>query len=789
MAAISTVRAIHFSAFIFALVVSSAIMAIVTGGLAQALDARDAKYGPPSQSKAQLWGDDFCSYWDKRGGGYVGDMVWVTGRDGTKNIYAYEGDTTAPVRVNAGGRYCSLHSSSTQVYGHYYDDLGTISNNNTTRYPRIAYPKQAAGTYFNAQKNSSINISSLKAGDHTLCITLDTVYGAIPPQPSPNACSPITLHILQKWTTTGTSLVGVGETQEPNVSSWTTAPGSMLHWRHTITAAGGTTPGLAFAIGKSGFTANAWGDGSDPNHIEPQGTTSAIAKGSSYSIGWGANSPSYSEYRVRQSDVGNTLCQSISWGPRAYNNSEWRQSSPACVSVPYDFNLSPSVEPIEGSVNVVVEPGATISTVRPKVSNSGPTKSYDNTAWQLSRIVVNPGVTPPAGTDNSTDPCVYYRAGGSTCTNEASADDRTFGTGDTIINQLNNIAVGDMAAGQKLCFALSVQKYDVAHPSNNGQWRHSTPMCVTIGKKPKVQVWGGDLSVGRRFAGDITTPNDSSVNVSTSSKDNKTKTFGSWVEYGVFAPRTITGGSSAGLAGSDGNASATQSDWSKLTFANSGHTPITGCNTAVKFGCYAQASSMGVIPSVAARLAPAATNSAPQLNGSVDLTGRNATYYSSGNLTIQASTIAKGNSVIIKAAGTVTIDGNITYTTDSLSSISDIPQVVIIANNIQIKDTVTNVDAWLIANGASGRIYSCNNYDFSQTLTDKTCDKKLVVNGPVMAKKLYLTRTAGSGVGPASGDPGEILNLRADAYLWAINRAQGAGRIQTTETRELAPRF
>ncbi|MCY1541411.1 hypothetical protein D9M68_771020 [compost metagenome] len=58
-----------------------------------------------------------------------------------------------------------------------------------------------------------------------------------------------------------------------------------------------------------------------------------------------------------------------------------------------------------------------------------------------------------------------------------------------------------------------------------------------------------------------------------------------------------------------------------------------------------------------------------------------------------------------------------------------------------------------------------------------------------MAKKLYLTRTSGSGTATESGEPGEILNLRADAYLWAIGRSGGLGSVQTIKTSELAPRF
>jgi hypothetical protein len=58
-----------------------------------------------------------------------------------------------------------------------------------------------------------------------------------------------------------------------------------------------------------------------------------------------------------------------------------------------------------------------------------------------------------------------------------------------------------------------------------------------------------------------------------------------------------------------------------------------------------------------------------------------------------------------------------------------------------------------------------------------------------MATKLYLQRTAGSGVGVSSGDPAEVFNLRPDAYLWAMVHASASGKIQTVYATELPPRF
>ena len=776
-----------FGIFISALIVSSAFVAVAVGGVAQALNVQDPKYAnPPDQAKAQLWGDDFCSYWDKNGGGYVGDMVWITARDGSKDIYAYQGATTAPILVNAGGKYCGAHNSSIQVYGHYYDDLGTITNNNVNRTPKIAYPKQAASTYFHAEKKSSINISSLGAGDHTLCITLDTVYGGLSPQPSPNACSPITLHILQKWTINGQSYIRKSTSKNNSQGTITAQPGDTLYWSHDMRSSADMDRDVYYNVDKKGFS-GPWVGWNAAK--EPLGSARGTA-GQLFVTAYPPND-SYTVKDVTQDDVGQgPMCQRIAWKDGAWwDRDGWLWSGWACANVPYNFNLTPSIDPLGKEFG---DQGGTVPTVSGKVTNSGPTKSYIDVQWQLSKVIVKPGgsIEEARQIDDTKDGCAYYANNCTPINGRGSGEgDSSFGVKATVVKQLLNEQIGDLDVGSKVCYGMSVKAYKPGLTNASPNWRHSPAECVIVGKKPKVQVWGGDLSVGRRFVGDVTPVPGSNVEVSKSVKDNGTKTFGSWVEYGVFAPGTIDGaGSAAGLAGQNGNSSSNQVDWSKLTFANGGHTPASGCNGTVRFGCFAKPGGMGAIPDVAARLAPKATTSTPQLTGSVSLDALKGTYYANGNLTISGGTVGKGNSVIIKARGTVFIDGDIKYNTSgSLHSLSEIPQVVVLANNIQIKDTVTNVDAWLIANGASGGLYTCG--AFRAVLTSKVCDKPLTINGPVMAKRLFLQRTAGSGTGLASNEPAEILNLRADAYLWAIDQAGGQGSIRTLKTDELAPRF
>ena len=238
------------------------------------------------------------------------------------------------------------------------------------------------------------------------------------------------------------------------------------------------------------------------------------------------------------------------------------------------------------------------------------------------------------------------------------------------------------------------------------------------------------------------------------------------MEYGVLAPRAVTFLSSgSGLARP--GALAAQAEWSKLTAAN----------TTAVYGNFAPtAASLGLQPDIAAYFLQ------PGLKG---ITVDN----SPGNLSLgnMLNVTKAGSRVYIRLAGTVTITDNITLDDDTnLQDNSLFPQIVIIANNINIHHNVSRLDAWLIAKadagGAGGVINTCSNQP--ATLTDARCDTPLVVNGPMIAKQLLLRRTAGD-----LGTPAEIVNLRSDAYLWANYISSLNSNWVTTSSSELPPRY
>ena len=166
---------------------------------------------------------------------------------------------------------------------------------------------------------------------------------------------------------------------------------------------------------------------------------------------------------------------------------------------------------------------------------------------------------------------------------------------------------------------------------------------------------------------------------------------------------------------------------------------------------------------------------------------------STGALTLRGTEL-KGRQIVIRAQGTVTIEDNITYKNAKSSHFAELPQLIIISEsgNIVIGENVERLDAWLIAK--RGYVSTCGAVagHWTDGLTASVCNKRLMVNGPVIADKIYLRRTfgeSGSGDHDHPGVPAETFNLRPDVYLYGYSRTQGAGSISTMYTKELPPRL
>jgi len=562
------------------------------------------------------------------------------------------------------------------------------------------------------------------------------------------------------WFCWGTKVQPYSLSATSTADHTTAKPGDTIKWTHKLNNDGisVTSQNTHSNLGISGFS-NGWGT---------SGEYSAGDNGANTAVGLMRTLTDYATYTVTQNDVGNTLCEWVQYDPINEKNDRNGRGPQACVSIPYDYKLTPNTNvDLSGTVETNSVVGVT-----PTMKNDGPTKSQ-SVQWQVTQIVVQTGagVPNPTGgtTASSASPCGAYfkNLPKANCSTVASGNSVFDPSGSVLSGSAlstNSLVIGDYPVGTKICYATSVQPYSSA----TTDWRHSAPICLIIGSKPKVQVTGGDLMA-------------KSVNASTTRKSfsGSEYTFGSWIEYGIFAIGNIIGAASGSAYAGPGLANANNCNESQLSFTNSTASGL--CSSTTVIGNYANSSS---IPNVSASFS--ATGAPSISSGDLSVQSKSGIFTTAG-VTLSGGNIQQGRWVVINAPGAdITINGDITYDNGTMHSLAGIPQVVIIANSINITGNVKQIDAWLIAKGG---LNTCS--DVVGNLSSTLCNNQLTVNGPVMADKLYLRRTAGSGTGQDhSGDPAEIFNLRPDAYMWASQRAtSGGNRVQTVYTTELPPRL
>lgn len=387
--------------------------------------------------------------------------------------------------------------------------------------------------------------------------------------------------------------------------------------------------------------------------------------------------------------------------------------------------------------------------------------------------------------------------------------------------------IDDLPLGTRVCSMLYI-----ARPTQTAaSGRMSSAACVTVGKTPLVQIHGGDLRVGHRFNGDTSTLSDSDGGIYTTRFTARGtavpngRVFGSWVEYGVLAPNAIQRVASlSGYSnGYDGGPSSSGCDLNtnRLTFSN---TPEDedGNSDDHDPECGYFAEGAGIIPDVVSALTSRTPIDPTRYSLPLQLTGdsipglyRNTNSnanFEIGNSTIANSATEKGKAYIVYVPnGTVTITGNIVQSGDSYAEIKEIPQLVIIAREIKIREGVASIDAWLVSPGTSdteGIINTCvNNTGNTPNLSSAVCDEDrpgtqsdLRVNGPVMARDLLLWRTKVDKSDPVCrvdttdacrdvGTPAELFNLSGSSVLWALGYGSNASRAQTSYTVELPPYY
>lgn len=380
-----------------------------------------------------------------------------------------------------------------------------------------------------------------------------------------------------------------------------------------------------------------------------------------------------------------------------------------------------------------------------------------------------------------------------------------------------SIQVADTNAGRWLCAVATV------YPATSGDggnytdkqgshtWYVSPSKCVQIAKKPTFQVWNGNLYANGSVQTNVSKKSEVSGHSEITTSDPRA--FGSWVEHGLIVRGTNNNLASGAVFGYQTNSNTNLSNnpgghaegtapavckRSPLTLANSNCVNHPGVTTNGNSGVVVtETVNFDDYKSTAAQATSLATNTNIALSSSdkyKDVSGIRYFYNSSaaGKLYLSADTIPAGANYVVYSKGSVYITGNLTYENDDYSVPSEVPQLIIITDgSIFIDGNATQVDAWLVAKSTEngkGLIKTCSTSE-GVSQSEAECSKQLRINGPIIAKKLELTRVYGAATGNNSATPAEIINLSPATYVFSQSKATEGATLRTVYSKEVAPRW
>ncbi len=476
-------------------------------------------------------------------------------------------------------------------------------------------------------------------------------------------------------------------------------------------------------------------------------------------------------YHVTQNDVSNYVCGRVAWLPHTPDDGGWGHSTAACAYIPYHYPGCPEGDPsctpnnctmrgdcpggtpvkrgVKPSVSAqpaTVEAGGT-ATFTYNLNNAGPTKSKD-LHYQAYTFILRSGAGLPG---NSPRTVAYPMSWGA-----VGCGGRHVGWGDyrdgkcaggisgntvvypgKVVKMTRQYRVADLGAerwlaqpGDKICSYLALdQRWNVYNDVDSRTFVASNIACVTITKKPSLQLIGSDS-----YAKDGFTGSDVRENMVPG-----TAKRGSYSQYGL-----LTGTDGVVNFGSAGYTTASDKYHRlacKLSYANTGNAQVD-CKDLNGLGPAGLSKSLSM---------PSPTNATPLPGGSnIDLDGLSGSYYRNGNLTISDSILKPGQHITIFVDGDVTISGHInTDWSAKYSKLSDIPSFTIKAENIKVEPWVPLITGTYVA---TGHFESCkdaknNGDDLGMLPPPKSkCQHKLRVNGAIVSEKspIFL-RTFGAG--------------------------------------------
>lgn len=521
-------------------------------------------------------------------------------------------------------------------------------------------------------------------------------------------------------------------------------------------------------------------------------------------------------YIVKSGDAGQTLCQ---WLRMSWNNGSWQQrfTPKACVKIPYHYPPPPD-EPKDKSSGIVpitiakqdkVQAGDTV-TFDYKVENpTGPTKTrpfeYHNYTFILKRGTSLPTdkedrPTYPKFWDGKGVSCKGGRSLGSRWNNNPSlsaiypcvgwdtgATGVVLNVGDSQTLSKSYGVYGSWLAqpGDKICSYIAVDNnWSVTNDEPAKTFRASNIACAVVTKSPNLNLSGSDS-----YAKDGFTGSDVRENIVPG-----TDKRGSYSQYGLLTGDK-NGVTSFGSAGYTTASPVNHGLACKLSYANTGNAQVD-CNGLKGL------QSAGLSKNLSKPSKPASTK---LLSGNVDLTALSGNYYRNGNLTIKRSILQRGQHTTIFVDGDVTISDSIDtndWNTTKYSSLSEIPSLTIMANNIKVEPWVALITGTYVATDHFESCKDANNpADLGMLPPPKSkCQHKLKVNGAIVSvNSPIFRRTFGAGNQPEDNqwDPNKIsstaewINYTPNLWLTTSNGSSGnqLEGLTTTQVTNLPVRY
>ena len=627
------------------------------------------------------------------------------------------------------------------------------------------------------------------------------------------------LPVAMSWTVTPKSTVSATEV----------FPGETVDFKHYVKNNGpDTASGVRYAVQQRV-------DGTVSGYKAMTGPIAAMASGSEPNV-------TNDTYTPTQADVGKVYCRRTNAEPSAYGGSSTVNGAWACVTVKSNYDLFPQTPQPGGTPEPLMVGDTRVSTdIKGYVWNNGATADrdipyeihqfvvtgaskpvFDNTKFPLSTAVGATTVIYAEGSHNNGAACSSWMSSNFpmiTCNAAPLATGTSMFPGgqSPALPGFKDINADDYKPGDWICQFLSVglYRYNINDPQAH---RIGVPMCMVIAKQPALQVWGSDMRVGN---GILSKNDDASVITSTFASGGAT--FGSWAEYGIFAPRnatntlgkidSVSGGAISGTAGLTTPPSA--SHLSKLSFANInspyGRWAPAQLVASIKQAVQVQAYPVLDAPGASINVWTDSLTSKGKLTvaklSHTDGSGNPAKVSIRGvNAGGTKLSLPDGGSLLMYSDESVSIDSDIILTEQTITELGQASQVIVIAKNIIISSAVKQLDAWLVAipaaDGTGGTITTCDSiadtgsglYYFNGLRLGDDCeDNQLRINGAVIAKELQLRRSFGADKIAGVSQPAEIINLRPDAYMWGMlptsTPANAGLPIRTMITTELPPRF